>query len=348
MPLSVPVPSAADAAPVAMLTEPVTGPSAWLARDFTGEDDWVAVLTAEEVRELDEAVAALRDHERPLAELTLADFPLPTLAKSLEQAVQDLEFGRGFTVLRGLPVERWSLEEARLAYWGIALHLGTPVSQNASGELIAHVRDYGEGGLDLPTTRAYRTRNALPFHTDSSDIVGLLCLRSAGQGGGVSTLASSMTVYNHLLAHHRELLGLFYRGFVYDRRTEEGSQELPYYRNAVYGWFDGQLSCRFYMTHYIESAVAHTGIPLSDVERYALRLFQDIAARDEHRVEMTLRPGDLQLLNNNVLVHGRSAYEDEPGRRRDLLRLWLNTRSARRIPDHFARFRHGMPTTRRA
>ncbi|MGW1072446.1 TauD/TfdA family dioxygenase [Streptomyces sp. NPDC002537] len=344
-----PAPSATDASPAApaLLTEPVTGPSAWLARDFTGEDDWVVVVTPEEVRELDAAVAALRDRAHGLDGLTTADFPLPTLEKTLEQAVQELEFGRGFTVLRGLPVERWSPEEARLAYWGIALHLGTPVSQNAAGELIAHVRDYGEGGLDNPTTRAYRTRNALPFHTDSSDIVGLLCLRAAGQGGGVSTLASSMTVYNHLLAHHRELIGLFYRGFVYDRRTEEGSAELPYYRNAVYGCFDGQLSCRFYMTHYIESAVARTGIPLSGIERHALRLFQDIAALDEHRVEMTLRPGDLQLLNNNVVVHGRSAYQDDPGRRRDLLRLWLNTRYARRIPDDFARFRHGMPRTRR-
>ncbi|WKK26807.1 TauD/TfdA family dioxygenase [Streptomyces olivoreticuli] len=330
-----------------ILTEPVTGPSAWRAADFTGEDDWVVTLTPEEIRELDVALTSARIRELPLEALTMADFPLPALGKTIERAVQDLEFGRGFTVLRGLPVERWTPDEARLAYWGIALHLGTPVSQNADGELIAHVKDYDEGGLDNPATRAYRTRNALPFHTDSSDIVGLLCLRGAGQGGGVSTLASSMTVHNHLLTHHRELLGLYYRGFVYDRRTEEGSQELPYYRNAVYGYFDGQLSCRFYMTHYIESAVAKTGIPLSAIERHALRLFQDIAERDDHRVEMTLRPGDLQLLNNNVVVHGRSAYEDDPGRRRDLLRLWLNTRYARCIPEDFARFRRGMPRTRR-
>ncbi|MBF6046464.1 hypothetical protein GO001_14725 [Streptomyces sp. NRRL B-1677] len=327
-----------------VLTEPVTGPSAWTAADFTGESDWVVVLTPEEISDLETALAAAKARGIPFEQLTVEDFPLPVLGKTFEAAVQELEFGRGFTLLRGLPVERWNLEEARLAYWGIALHLGTPVSQNAAGELIAHVKDYGEGEVTESATRAYRTRSELPFHTDSSDIVGLLCLRQAGEGG-VSTLASSMTVHNHLLAHHRELLGLYYRGFVYDRRLEEGSDELPYYRNAVYGYFHDQLSCRFYMTHYIDSAVPKSGIPLSGIERHALRLFQDIAGMDEHRVEMTLRAGDLQLLNNNVVIHGRSAFRDEPGRRRDLLRLWLNTRYARELPEDFAAFRRGMPRT---
>ncbi|MEV5374453.1 TauD/TfdA family dioxygenase [Streptomyces nondiastaticus] len=335
-----PAPSAA-----AVLTEPVTGPSAWTAADFTGESDWVVTLTPGEIDDLEKALAAAKARGIPLEQLTVEDFPLPVLGKVFETAVQELEFGRGFTLLRGLPVERWTLEEARLAYWGIALHLGTPVSQNAAGELIAHVRDYGEGEVTESATRAYRTRSELPFHTDSSDIVGLLCLRQAGEGG-VSTLASSMTVHNHLLAHHRELLGLYYRGFVYDRRLEEGSDELPYYRNAVYGYFHGKLSCRFYMTHYIDSAVPKSGIPLSGIERHALQLFQDIAGMDEHRIEMTLRAGDLQLLNNNVVVHGRSAFRDEPGRRRDLLRLWLNTRYARELPEDFAAFRRGMPRTR--
>ncbi|MEU1676314.1 TauD/TfdA family dioxygenase [Streptomyces roseifaciens] len=339
-----PAPSAA-AESAAILTEPVTGPSAWRASDFTDESDWTVVLTPEEIGELQTALTAVKSRGLPLDRLTVDDFPLPVLGKTFEAAVHDLEFGRGFTLLRGLPVETWSPEEARLAYWGIALHLGTPVSQNAAGELIAHVKDYGEGEVTESATRAYRTRSELPFHTDSSDIVGLLCLRQAGEGG-VSTLSSSMTVHNHLLAHHRELLGLYYRGFVYDRRTEEDSDELPYYRNSVYGYFDGQLSCRFYMTHYIDSAVPKSGIPLSGIERHALRVFQDVAGMAEHRVEMTLRAGDLQLLNNNVVVHGRSAFRDEPGRRRDLLRLWLNTRHARDLPEGFAAFRHGMPRTR--
>lgn len=327
-------------------TEPVTGPGVWQASDFTDSSSWTEVLDEREIAELESALGTAKERGEPLAKLSVDDFPLPTLGRRLEAIVDELEFGRGFSVVRGLPVDKWSVEDAKVIYWGVGLHLGVPVSQNAAGDLMAHVKDYSEGDLDDPNTvtRAYRTRSALPFHTDSADIVGLLCLRNAGHGG-VSTLASSMTIYNYLLAHHRELLGIYYRGFVYDRRAEEATDEVPYYRNAVYGYFNDQLSCRFYMAQYIESATARSGIPLSDIERYALRLFQEIGAMDEHQISMKLQPGDIQLLNNNLVVHGRTAFEDQPGRRRDLLRLWLNTRKARQYPDDFAAFRFGMPKT---
>ncbi|CAM5249331.1 hypothetical protein SXANM310S_04295 [Streptomyces xanthochromogenes] len=327
-------------------TEPVTGAGVWRAGDFSGPGDWTEVLEECEIAEVERALAVAKGHGSSPGTLSVDDFPLPTVKRRLEGIVDELEFGRGFAVLRGLPVEKWTVEDAKLVYWGIGLHLGTPVSQNAAGELMAHVRDHSEGELGDPSveTRAYRTRSELPFHTDSADIVGLLCLRNSGRGGE-STLASSMTIYNHLLAHHRELLGLYYRGFVYDRRAENAGDEIPYYRNSVYGYFDGLLNCRFYMTHYIESATVKSGIPLSDIERHALELFQEIGSMEEHCLTMKLRTGDIQLLNNNVVVHGRSAFQDEPGRRRDLLRLWLNTRKARKYPDDFAAFRFGMPKT---
>ncbi|OIJ94398.1 hypothetical protein BIV25_22605 [Streptomyces sp. MUSC 14] len=327
-------------------TEPVTGAGVWRASDFSGPSDWTEVLEDHEIAELEAALAVAKDRGLPLQELSVDDFPLPTVGRRLDGIVDELEFGRGFVVLRGLPVEKWTVEDAKLIYWGIGLHLGAPVSQNAAGELMAHVRDHSEGELGDPNveTRAYRTRSELPFHTDSADIVGLLCLRNSGQGGE-STLASSMTVYNHLLTHHRELLGLYYHGFVYDRRAEEAGDEVPYYRNAVYGYFNDLLSCRFYMTHYIDSATLKSGIPLSDIEQYALRLFQEIGAMPEHCLSMKLQSGDIQLLNNNLVVHGRSSFQDQPGRRRDLLRLWLNTRKARKYPDDFAAFRFGMPKT---
>lgn len=317
-------------------------PSAWRRDDFRSEDDWVVHLSEQHAAEFTAALDALRGTERRLGELTRDDFAFPTLSGLLADAVRELEFGRGFTVLRGFPVERHTAEEATLLTMGIGLHMGRPVTQNASGELVAHVTDHRRGDLSNPRLRAYQTRQALPFHTDSSDIVGLLALRNS-VSGGLSMISSSTSIHNHLLHNHRELLGLYYSGFVYDRRSEEISGEVPYYRNAVYGWFDGRLSCRYYHRSYIDSAAAKSGIPLSPIQRHALDLFEDIAGRDEFRVDMELRPGDLQLLNNNVVVHARTAYEDQPGHERDLLRLWLNTAHARELPDDFARFRFGMP-----
>jgi hypothetical protein len=327
-----------------VFTERMTGSSAWTSSDFTGEDDWTVHLTRADLAELDAVLGAIRSGRRDMAELTRTDFPLPGLGPRLEEFVHELEHGRGFGVIRGLPIERYSLAEAKLLYWGIGCHLGDAVGQNASGDLMVHVTDHGRGDLSAATTRGYQTRSALPFHTDSADIVGLLCLSNAGSGG-MSTLSSSMTVHNHFLEHHRELLGILYAGFLYDRRGEEGPGEPPVYRNAVYGWFDERLSCRYYLPTFIESAQAKTGLRLSAVERLTLATFETVAGRPGHRIDMALQPGDIQLLNNNVVLHGRTAYEDGHGRKRDLLRLWLNTRQARRLPEEFAKFRFGMPVT---
>ncbi|MFC5747185.1 TauD/TfdA family dioxygenase [Actinomadura rugatobispora] len=320
-------------------TRRITGPSAWVGADFQ-PSDWVVTL---EPAERDELLQALRGlpADRPPAQVTAADFPLPRLAPKLAELVRELEFGRGFAVLRGVPIDLPPAEQY-LLYWGIVAHMGTAVTQNARGELISHVTDYGKGDLSDNAVRIYETSAVVPFHTDSSDITGLLCLRDAREGGA-SVLASSTTIHNRLLEEHRELLGVYYVGFVYDRRTEEESGEAPYYRNPVYGYFGDVLSCRYYIRHYIESAVRKSRIPLTDMERLALDLFEEIAHTERNQVSMELRPGDLQFVNNNVVVHSRTAFRDSPGHRRDLLRIWFNTPHARKMPEGFARFRFGMP-----
>lgn len=327
-------------------TREITGPSAWRQADFPDERDWVVELTEADLAELRSALAHARGTGKTLADITAADFPLTGLAGKLREVGRELRHGRGFAVIRSFPVDTHDEADLALMYWGAGRYLGEPVTQNGAGEVLVPVMDYGRGGLDNTRTRGYQTSSGLPFHTDSSDVVGLLCLVSSGEGG-LSSLASSMTIHNELLAHHRELLSTLYAGFFYDRRGEEAPGERPYYRNAVYGWFDEQLSCRYYLRNFIESAQEKTGFRLSDVERLALDTFEEIASREENRVTMRLRPGDVQLLNNNVIVHARTAYRDTTDVRRKLLRLWLNFTGAPPFPDDFAAFRTGMPLAAR-
>lgn len=322
-------------------TERISDAATWQAEDFRDEEDWVVRVEEPERAELLSALDALPPG-RLLREVTAEDFPLPEFGRKLADLVQELEHGRGFAVLRGVPIEGLSPERIEQLYWGIGLHMGTAVVQNGRGELIAHVTDYGKGNLDDNSVRIYETNSVVPFHTDSSDITGLLCL-AAAETGGESVLASSMTIHNHILEHYRELLGVYYTGFIYDRRTEEEEGETPYYRNPVFGWFDGKLSCRFYTRHYIDSAQRKSGIALNAVDRYALDVFEAIAGLEQYQVTMQLRAGDLQFVNNNVVVHARAEYRDGPNQKRDLLRLWFNTPYARTMPEDFFKFRFGMP-----
>ena len=96
--------------------EPVSGPGAWYGRDLARRDDWIHVFSAAQIREIEAAVAGARV---PLGELTPKAFPLPSVGPFLRRVLSELLEGRGFVLLRGLPMERWSREQQAIAYLGI-------------------------------------------------------------------------------------------------------------------------------------------------------------------------------------------------------------------------------------
>ena len=194
----------------------ISGRSAWLGSDLAKDRSWIQVFTPAELAELHAALLGVVARKIKLEEIGREDFPLPTLAPKLLGHLQELQLGRGFVVLRGLPVRQYSDDEAAIIYWGIGTHLGTAVKQNTAGDLLGHVRDFGKKWGELGV-RGYETNGQLIFHTDFSDLVGLLCLRRS-KTGGASRIASSITVHNELLGSHPDCLAPLYRGYRYIKR----------------------------------------------------------------------------------------------------------------------------------
>lgn len=323
---------------VSIRTTPVTDASAWDRAAMEADPSWIIPLTPQHVAALDRALAGVKARGLTMAEVTAQDFPLPEWQGLLAETRTALAAGRGLAVLRGLPVARYSDDDARLLFWGVGAHLGEGVTQNAAAELMADVRDRGLAFQG--DNRAYQVNAELSMHCDNSDIVGLMCLRQA-KAGGETMLTSTMAVYNRILAEHPEYLPLLYSGFVYDRKGEEGpgeppvSQKLPVFHAAA----DGTLSCR-YARSYIRRAEERTGIRLSPLEREALD-FLDATAQDPAlMLEFHLQPGDMEFASNYLVFHARRAFQDhaEDGRKRHLLRLWLQDDGLRRIECDALRF----------
>ena len=176
-----------------ILKQPVTGPAAWKGAELAGDNSWIHQLTEVEVAEIDAALQSLTSRGIEFPGFSAVDFELPTLRAKLQTIATELETGRGFLLLRGLPVQRYSDDEIRIIYYGLGLNMGSPVGQNPKGDLIGLVANVGD--LSKKTTRVYETNAYLPYHTDPSDVVGLLCLRKARRGG-LSSLVSSAAVYN--------------------------------------------------------------------------------------------------------------------------------------------------------
>jgi hypothetical protein len=204
----------------------ITGPSAWYGPDMIQDQSWCQHFTAADVAEIEAATqAVLTDPGVNLAALTADDFPLPQLAPRLRQVRKEVLDGRGFALLRGLPVERWSRRQAAIAFLGLGSHFGRARPQNARGHVLGHVIDMGLSSDD-PNVRIYQTHERQTFHTDSSDIVGLLCLQTA-KAGGHSALVSSVTIFNEMRRRRPNLLALLFEPIETDRRGRAKSRILP-------------------------------------------------------------------------------------------------------------------------
>lgn len=307
----------------------IASAAAWRGDDLRAAGDWRQTFSDAQIAELEAAIAHARGTGKPLQELSAGDFPLPTLQVDIEQWRQQLQHGRGFVLLRGLPVERWGVADTELLFWCLGWHLGLPGAQNRFGELLGHVRDTGADPAD-PSVREYRTRVNISFHCDAADAVGLLCLRPA-KSGGASRIASSVTIFNEILQRAPHLVSRLFRPFAMDAHAEAG---LQHFDITPCRYFDGELKT-FYHSGYFRSASRYPGVPaLDDEERELLDLYDSIANDPAIYLDMELEPGDIQLCSNHTVVHSRTAYEDyaEPHMRRHLLRLWLSFPEPRSLP----------------
>jgi Taurine catabolism dioxygenase TauD, TfdA family len=315
----------------------VEGPSAWIGAELTKRpDEWTYRLSGADLAEIETASAQVRARGLDLADVRRADFPLPTLGPVLERLRDEVLNGRGFVLLRGLPVEGRPIAESATAYWGIGTYFGNARSQNAKGHVLGHVRDMGLSSKD-PNVRIYQTTERQNFHTDSCDIVSLLCLKTA-KSGGLSSLTSSMTIYNVMAQLHPELVWRLFQPMPTDRRGEVPEGKRPWFETPVYNDHRGFLSA-IYAPHYVRSSQRFPEAPRLAVEDIAaLDRFDALAEDATLRLDMEFRPGDMQFVHNHTVLHDRTAFEDwpEPERKRHLLRLWLAAPGARPLPPAYA------------
>lgn len=317
----------------AELGRKLVDPADWYPDDVAGSETWMYRLSAAEIADIDAAVAGVEARGQDIKDITQEGFPLPTLAHALAEIRAELLDGRGFAMIRGLPVRRMTRPQVAAAFWGIGTYLGTAISQNGKGHLLGHVKDLD---ADYAKVRGYMTRAHMAFHCDQCDFLALACLHPA-KSGGEHMICSSVALYNEMLRRRPDLAVLLGQQFYRSRSGEipPGETE-PWIRQPVFAFHEGYFAARG-VSAAIEKAQALPGVPpLSDAEREALQMFRDLAI--ELAVEIPFEQGDIFYLFNHVTLHSRTAFEDwpEPERKRHLLRLWLTTHGARPLPPEIA------------
>ena len=322
--------------PLSTLPAEIQGRSIWYGSALAESDEWIERLSEAEIDEVESAIKQVEETGQNLTTISAGDVQLPMLGLKLQQTLDEVLNGRGFVLIKRLPIERWTRRQAAIAFLIIGAQLGNLRMQNAQGHLLGHVRDLGRSSDD-PNTRIYQTRERQTFHTDSCDVVGLLCLRAA-KSGGLSSLVSSTTIFNEMRRRRPDLLRVLMEPIETDRRGEVPEGGKPYFNIPVFNYHDGLVST-IYQRQYIESARRFPGVaPLTPSHVEALNLFDELANDPQLNLMMELHPGDIQFVHNHTILHDRTAFEDypEPERKRHLLRLWLAPPAARPLPEVYA------------
>ncbi|MGE0716081.1 MAG: TauD/TfdA family dioxygenase [Alphaproteobacteria bacterium] len=313
---------------------PIASPASWRGSTLDWRKDALHVFGAEDVADIDRALAHLKSlGDLDFPEIMPETFPLTRVGEFFVRLRHELRHGRGFVLLRGLPRERWSADDMARIYYGFGAYLGAPGPQSWQGELLGNVIDVSDVEAD---PRGYHKGGRQNFHTDSCDVVALLCLRRA-KAGGKSRIASSVGIHDAIVERRPDIAARLYRGFRYrrmelDARYGEGvvvsPEPVPIYVNR-----GGELSS-YYMMNYAKMAAQRGESILADADMEALEEIQRLANSDEFHLDMSIDEGDIQFLNNRIMLHSRTEYEDFPeiARRRHMLRLWVQMPSWPAMP----------------
>lgn len=312
----------------------VTPLRAWSPNELRTDSSWVHHLSSEAIDGLDAALRHAKATGKAWLEMSDKDFPMNTASKqAIHQAFAATQTGYGICLLKGFPVQRWTVEDSRLAYWGIGLNVGVARTQNQASQVMNDVRDEG-GSYKVKNGRGYNTNAGLDFHVDSCDVVALLCLQTA-KFGGTSMVTSSMAVVAEVKRVRPDLIAVMQKPFYFSYQGANDPKQPPFYKCSILGDDPEFFSLRTNRKNVIAAQRDFPEVPrLSPEQLELLDLLDVLLPDDRYCYSMQLDRGDMQLLNNYTVIHSRTNFEDhdEPERKRHLLRLWLSLPKSQRLP----------------
>ncbi|GGX03108.1 hypothetical protein GCM10007242_05230 [Pigmentiphaga litoralis] len=315
-------------------------PLAWTADQVGQDESWIIRLTGDQIDGMHAALSHARHTGKSLLEMTQEDFPLNASAIAvLKQAIDTTQGRWGMCLVKGFPVDVWSEDDARLAFWGMALYMGVGRTQNRASQIMNDVRNEG-GEYKVKGGRGYNTNAGLDFHQDSCDVVGLLCRRTA-KSGGTSKVISSLALRDEVKRLRPDLIPVLESPFFHSYQGTQDPSQPPYYRLPIFGSHPQYFSARANRKNTDAAQRDFPEIPrLTPQQVEALDLLEELMPSDKLCYTMELEQGDVQLLNNYVTLHSRTPFEDfdEPDRKRHLFRLWLAIPGSQPLPDAWAEY----------
>ncbi|GGJ85687.1 TauD/TfdA family dioxygenase [Pseudomonas matsuisoli] len=309
----------------------------WVAEEVANDSSWIRPLDPAIADDLDAALRHAIESGKPLLEMTTSDFPIGTRAyDAFRSAFDATQRDWGFCLIKGIPVERWSVDELQRLYWGIGLHMGVARTQNKTSDIMTSVKDAG-GSYKVDGGRGYNTNAGLDFHVDFCDVVSLLCLHPA-KSGGTSLITSSLAIHDEIMRTRPDLDEAIRSSFYFSLQGAGSDDEPGVYPCPIYGEVDGYRAFRTNRKNITAAQNYFEDVPrLTSQQIEVLDYLDELLSDPRFCYSMDIQKGDMQLLNNFTVVHSRTDFEDyeDESLKRHLLRLWLNVPNSQPLPGNW-------------
>ncbi|OCC24496.1 taurine dioxygenase [Croceicoccus estronivorus] len=304
--------------------KPIVGPAAWRGDEIATSDRWIYRLSDEQRTELEQVGTRFVHDDPDLRFVHPDEYPLPITGEAIRAWEDSMDNDHGFVLVRGLRSELYSDALSAAIFFILGLHIGRPMQQNSLGDAFDHIIAITDLSADDPKALGSRTTDRLNFHSDTSDVVALMCLRGA-KAGGKSILISGATIYNELLRRRPDLVPLLFEPWYWDWQKQDHDAPAKFYVSPMASLVDGVFSI-YAGARMIRSAQDYPEVPrLTAAQIELLDEMDEIFLTPGLALEMDFRPGDIQWLLNYTALHSRTSYTDyrQPELKRHLLRLWL-------------------------
>jgi hypothetical protein len=311
----------------------------WKVSNLNKDASWRFLLDEVAQTHLRKMIKSTFDKDRPIFDYNANEFDLGPAHDTIATAVDMAHHNLGIALLRGLPHDGISEKEFELLNWAIGLQTGVARPQGIASQYISQVRDIGTN-YRAKTGRGYSSNAKLDFHTDGCDLVTLACYNKA-KVGGRSMVSSSVSAWQTLCTERPDLAEVAHHSnFYFSRQNEQSGDEPPYYQQPLFDFEDGRLFAKWNRNR-VRTAQQIEGVPkLTSSQIEVTGLLDEILSRPEIMLKMYLVPGDLQILNNHVMLHSRTDYVDYPAPedKRLLSRLWLAPPDSAELPDSWGAY----------
>jgi len=304
---------------------PAGDPACWRADEIGGKAGLLRQLSGDELAAIDRFLARTADTVPET--ITRESIDEPAIIALGEEVNRTITAGKGAAIVSGFDVDRHGMDGFKRLYWAIGTFLGEAVEQSYRRDRIGYVQKEENN----PTGRGYLMDVELRPHTDFHEILSLATVSQAEEGG-VSGVVSSLAIHDIILAERPDLLPALYEGFYH----ESGGGEISDEKVPVFGRVDGKLSC-YYHLPFVHRAAKQMGVELPPALVEATRFMSEVSRRPGVIARFMLEPGEMLFWHNFLALHSRDSFTDTAAHKRLLLRLWINARDGRPMPDVFHR-----------